>query len=338
MFFFKTKTFVLETNDGDLMYKGKRYNIIVASLVLAISFIISFAVISSKTIVLSSFDFTTDLESDADTEIDDAEDKISNVVLGMNVPSASASDYERLEFAFKVHNQGQGYTATCVQSVTGQVFGVSSTQHMTIKRYRGGGYDLAEEFYQCNVDPVLQSILGDTIRNDVRVLYSDGTNMHIKTLDDYSYSKLTYNPYDNNGWEKFSASNWINTQKRTPLNNYDVTLTKATCKEVKEFKKSEDYYFIRATLDPQKIDPAYIQIFFANGATAVNIIHHILEIKIDKKTGFVKEIIKSEKANVTQQGVVAETFISAKWIFTSMNKSAENKIKEIASPLLGITF
>ncbi len=308
------------------MYKGKKYNILIICLLMVISVVIGTAGIPNT--MLPNLDFTESEDEQIEGMFNTEEEpSLSN----FKAPGPSANVYTRLEFAFNVLHNGAGYTSICSQNATGTVMGVASTQYIKNKKYRGGGLDISEEWCKIN-DFGLN--LG---RNDFRIFYCDGTTLRAKTLkgSNYNYDAETYNASANDGMENISVSSW--NSKRVKINDYDVVLTKDTC-EASEFKKPDDnFYYIKAVVKPEKIGSKYLQSFYDNGSSSVRIVSHVLKIRIHKKTGFLYDISKEEKIVVTQNGIAnIETIINAKWVYKTMDKSAESEIRSKAKAAFGI--
>lgn len=308
------------------MIRSKKYNVVVTILILIISVVVGLSAgmskISSPNIDSTNPDSVVDLPDDLVID-DGSDDEISS-----NVPPASAGAFERLAYAFDILNNGAGYTAYYSQSI----FTMGQDQKVTIKRYRGGGKNLTEEWYAIDFS------VG---KNEFKMFYSDGTNMKIKLIDnktDQSYSKLEYNP-SAGSTQDLTVHDYTVVQKRTPINTFFTTVNKDTAILDKYDTKSDDKnYIIRVKIAKENIDAEYLNAFYANGVTKLNYDVMTLTFKISKKTGMFTSYSKDESFSASYYGVplFVDVRVVAVETITSMNKSAEATINQKISAAFGI--
>lgn len=233
------------------------------------------------------------------------------------VPGPDAGAFERIEFAIKIMEEGSGFTSQFEQ----QVVAMGQVQKVFSYQYRGEGLDLSEEWHQA-------SGIG---QNQFVSSFSDGTNMKTKTItnkSDFSYSDRKYNYSKADEKRNLSVAEY--TQKFKPLNSLPITFNQETSSIIKYDKRSDSKnYIIVLRVDPKKIDKEYINSFEANGAKNVTFSSAVYTIKISKTTGYFKTIEKEESFKTTYVGITVSCNAKMMQVFTTMNKSAKDKILEI---------
>ena len=315
------------------MYKGKRYNFIVIGLLFIMSIVVGFSagMTSGTGDSVSGLD---DIPEDIGLVEDDDAPVLDNFK-GTPVPGADANAYERLAFAFKVYKEGAGYSSYVTQTLTT----MGSVQQMAFKKYRGGGYDLSEEFFK--IDSALANSLG-LGKNEFKSYYSDGTNMKVKlitTSSKFSFDSKTYTYNYQDSLEEFSVDNWVNEQHRSPVNSFFTTVDRNTAEVDKYDKRSDSSnYIIRVILDVTKLDSRYLTTFSANGGNGTVFYSTVLTFKISKTTGYFTSFEKVENFGSKNGPLTADVEARLKETYFTMNKSHEATIKDIASKSFAISY
>lgn len=312
------------------MYKGKRYNVLIVCLLLVISIVVGFSAGMSK-------NNSTNTDASWEEEIPDSflpeENEEDEQEPTYGVPGADANAFERLSFAINTLNNGAGFTSYLSQSLDTS----GNRQFMTFKKYRGGNLDLTEEWYKFQA---VVSFLQSFGKHNFRSYYSDGTNIKYKLIEntkDFSYEDKTYNYTANCKLTEFTVYHYENVYYRSKLNNFYTTINENTCTIEKYDKKTDpNNYVIRVNIDTSKLDPQYLSTFTSNGASNLNIKTESIIFKINKKTGYLASYEKYEIFSASQSGLTLEFVVNLKETYITMNRSAENTIRNIVSQSFGV--
>lgn len=307
------------------MFKAKKYNFIVVCLILIISIVVGLSAGMGN--ISQNLDL---LKPDAPHEVPDdliIDDDIPEEELS-NAPGPSAGAFERLAYAFDIMHNGAGFTSFYSQSI----YTMGQEQKVALKRYRGGGLNLTEEWYATDFS------VG---KNEFKMFYSDGVNMKIKTIEGkthQNYAKKEYNPSAGK-ITSLTVHEYVNVQERTPINNFFVTVNKDTAILDKyDTRSDKDNYIIRVKIPAEKIDKRYLNAFYANGATKIEYNYMLLTFKISKKTGYFTWYSKEEifKGSYFGVPVFVEVKIVAVETIITMNRSAEDVIRQKVKAAFGI--
>lgn len=313
------------------MYKGKKYNFLVIGLLFIMAVVVGFSAGMSG----ENLDTGTGLEEVPEEFIPEETGPILTSFKGVPVPGEDANAYERLAFAFKVYSEGDGFSSYVTQTLDT----MGSIQQMAFKKYRGGGYDLSEEWFK--IDSALANSL-NLGKNEFKSYYSDGTNMKLKIIrnsKNHNFDAKTYTASYNDVFEEFTVDNWVNAQNRSPINDFFTEINRNTA-EVDKYDKRSDpaNYIIRVRVDTTKLNSRYLATFTANGGS--NMIFYSLDLtfKINKQTGYFTSFEKVENFGADYGVYTAQVQAKLRETYLTMNKSHEKTIKEIASKSHGVTF
>lgn len=234
-------------------------------------------------------------------------------------PSASAGAFERLSFAFKVLEEGDGFTSQTSQTV----YAMGQEQKILILGYRGNGKNVTEEWQYA-------SGIG---KNQFSVSYSDSSVFKSNTITNsshFSYSKKSYTARYSNEQQSMPISTYLNVKKLVPLNDLPVTIDSNTSRLVKyDTRSDEKYYIIQVDVSPNKISEQYLNSFAANGASGVSFSYMSYTFKINKTTGFLYSIDKEENFKAKYFGLNVNCVAKMKSFYYNMNVSAVAKIDQI---------
>lgn len=296
------------------MYKGFRYNVVMFLLLLIIGF-----VAGTSTGVLSGLpeDPLENLPGQeiVDEQPSEQEEKPSK----FTPPSQNASAFERLAFAFKVMEEGEGFSFQVSQSVVA----MGQEQKILIIGYRAGDKNISEEWQYA-------SGIG---KNQFSLSYSDAKNVYVNTITNsshYSYSKKSYTDGYSNSKKTYSFNEYV--QKYGVLNSFPVKIDQTTSTIVKYDTRSDDkYYIIKVSVDTNKVSQTYINSFEANGATGVDFSLMTFTFKISKKTGFIYSVEKEEQFKTKYFNFNVDCTAKMKSVYTSIDTSQIKKIEEIVT-------
>ncbi|MGI5842506.1 MAG: hypothetical protein ACOX6H_04385 [Christensenellales bacterium] len=290
------------------MYKSKKYNTVLVLLVLIISMVVGIS--TGMTKIVPSFDDNLDNTGGGEFQ------EVKDLPPGTKKPGADAGAYERLAFAFKILEEGNGFTSVGQQAITA----VNHTQYTYYKRYRAKEFDVVEEWYK------LDGALSSLGMNQFITRHSDGNimkNIKITNAANYNYNALTYNT-ENAEKYSFTVDNWLNEQNYMRVNNFFTTVNKSTSSLLFYDGKGYDktYYTVKVSLDNSKLDKKFMALFDNIGIGSVKIGTIIVEFKIDKKTGFFLGFEVKGTLNASYLGMTADCSLIFKETYNSMNSSS----------------
>ncbi len=301
------------------MYKKKKYNIIFVTVLMIISIFVGYSavLINNGSADDSNTDSSEvfvppDLVPQPDNDIQDE---------AQNSAPVFSNGFQAISYALNILDNGEGYSSYLHQTVTATAMMISVEQNIKIKKYRGGGLDLTEEWYYSDAS------LGE---NNFKIYYSDGQNLIIRQGEKGSYNKadLTYSAEKTNVIEEYSTDYYQNTMGRNKLNNFFQTVNSSTSRIIYFDKSDKQNYKIKVSVNPDDVDKNYIKSFEANGAKVNKFYNMYLTFTINKKTGYLVSVQKEEKINTNYSGITADASIIATEFYYNMNKGVESTIKE----------
>lgn len=288
------------------MYKGKKYNAVLIFLVIIISFVVGIS--TGMSAFVPPFEEVVD-NPDGGGYVGD-----TDLPPGAKKPGADAGAYERLAFAFKVLEDGKGFTAYAQQAI--DIIG--NTQYTYYKRYRSGDYDVSEEWHK------LGGPFASIGKNYFLGTHSDGVimrNFQIDNPTNYSYDAKTYNVERADSKFAFTVDHWLNERNNLRTNDFMTPVSKDTSTilsyDGKAYNKT--HYTIKVAMNINKLDKKLVAIFNNMGAASVIIKTVTMEFKIDKKTGFFTGYEIKALFNASYIGINADVPLQYKENFTSMN-------------------
>lgn len=307
------------------MYSSKKFNSVMFLVLFLIAFIGGYFIAYEK---LDDYANASDGEVVVEPDDDTLEGETS--VINADAPSEDATAYERLDYAFFVLSDGIGYTSYMSQriSIVGQI------QNIAMKRYRGKNYDLTEEFY-------LYDGLFDFGKNEFATYYSDGTNVLSKRFSDktqYDFTNKTYNyPADIDNIKRTTVTEWESRQLK--INSFFTTVTDQNSTVITYDKKArgKTYYTIKVNLDPNKLDEKFLKLIASFGISNLKINSIIMEFKIDKTTGYLQSYTATAQFSATW-GITANVSLDMKETYFTMNRSAEDKIRDVVSQSFNVNI
>ena len=305
------------------MTNKKIYNVITISLIFLIGIIYSL-----------SLGYTSVNPNDSGLPIDNDE---TEIVDETETPPSSdynlgegASAYERLEYAINQYNNSAGFTSTYYQTCL--VMG--NTQNIYVKKYRGDGYDITEEFFR--MDGMFSS-LG---KNEFASCFSDGEIILEKTqTNNYDYDKKTYNADNSVAIKTYTVNQWENVLKKIKVNGFFTTINSSTTSIISYDGKArgKDYYSMKLSINVNKLDEPYLETF-KNASDSFNIKLMTISLKISKATGNLISYEREDFFDGTTMGFTGSCEMRTKEVFHSMNKSAYSDIKRIALQNFNVTI
>lgn len=295
------------------MYKEAKYNFIVIFLMVIIGFV---AGASGGFVADTGTSILDDLPQE---EIIQNEEEID---LGQFVPpSADANAYERLEFAFNVMEEGEGFTSQATQ----EVVSMGMTQKVHVRQYRGEGVNLAEEWHEAGFSQG---------KNQMVLTYADNQSVKTKKTTNtskYSYAEKSYENNFTNTVTTRTLDEYLSVFKT--LNSNQLTIDDTTTSLDRYDKRSDkNYYVITLSMNMSKIDSSYIAIFEENGTEGIEFSKITFEFKISKTTGFLYKVKKTENFT-TDYGILKNISCESTMIqfYTQMNASAKTYIDQVYS-------
>lgn len=301
------------------MYKGKKYNIIFVSVLLIISIFVGCGAVFINN--GNADDSASGSEVVVPPDVVPEPDEDNNNQDQPNQAPVFSSGYQAIEYSLNILNNGEGYTSFLHQTVTATVAVITVEQNIKIKKYRGGGLDLSEEWYYCDAS------VGE---NNFKTYFSDGQNLIIRQGENGSYNKndLTYSPDKTKIIEQYTTDYYQNTIGRNKLNNFFQTVNSSTSRVIFFDKSDRQNYKVKVSVNPDDIDKNYINSFEGNGAKINKFYSMYLTFTINKKTGYLVSVQKEEKINTDYKGLSGEASIKATEYYYNMNKNMEETIKE----------
>lgn len=301
------------------MIKQKKYNVIVVFLLLTISLVVGLSAGVTRDRTNISFDDNADFEIIEDNTSNNDDEEVTN-----DLP-LDAGAYERLDYAFDALNNGEGFISQMYQefSIVGNV------QYTVLKKYRGGGYDLTEEWYK------MQGVFGGLGQNQFISVFFTQEDFKIKTITNsknYDYNAKTYNK--NYGEadliEEQSIEKWNETH--IGFNDFilDITRETATILNYDNKGRGKDYYTVSVKINIDKLDAKYLKLFEVNNAVDVKVNTITVTFKISKNTGYFLGYEASGNFTAVALSIPINCDVKIKETYTIMNKSAYSSIKSIA--------
>lgn len=230
-------------------------------------------------------------------------------------PSNSASAFTRIDFAFKVLKEGDGFSAEISQAVVA----MSQVQNIYTKALRAGKVDFNEEWQYTDIP---------FAKNEFVSRYSNGQVVKTNIISDrskFSGPARTYEQGFSNATKQEQASDYIS--RVGNFNDFPITVNKNTASVTRYDKLTDkNNYVITVSVNPSLVDATYFKTFEENGTKDVSFKEITIIFKINKKTGFFTSINKTESFTASYAGFNVTCSGSMNLVFTKMNTSMKAEI------------
>lgn len=307
------------------MYKGKRYNSILVCLLLVISLVagtsmgMSFLDNKSEPPVID-----TPINESPGAGFVDAEN--GQTFNGLKKPSNNASAQTRLAYALAVLNYGKGYSSESLYDI--DVLG--NNQYFYLKRHRGNNYDVVEEWYK--MTGALSSVGLHYFTGAVKVPDGKITKMVIRNQDNYSFDRRSYDHTKPDDMYNISYDEYTASKFGVPINEFFAPINPVDSPVIYDNKgRGTNFYEIKVKLNGEKLKPQFLSAFDKFGAVTIDIEHMYCTFKIDKETGFMLSYEVDAMFKAVALGMSGRAHFIITERYQTMNQSAINQIKPIAT-------
>lgn len=294
------------------MYKKLKYNLMLVLLIAVIGIFLG------ATSVLSSVsDVNLNPNPNTDNQIELEENQNQMPTGKFNPPSATAGAFTRIDFAFKVLKEGDGFKSETTQTVVS----MGQVQNIFTRALRAGEIDFVEEWQYSNTS---------FAKNEFVSRYNDGTTVKtniIKNKSKFSGESKSYQEGFADERLEISTKNFV--ERVGNFNDFPLTVNANTSTVTRYDKVSDkNNYIISVSFNVSKINQKYLNAFVDNGTQDVNFKEISITFRINKKTGFLASISKNEKFSTVYTGISVNCDANLTTTFLKVNTSMQTEINQ----------